>query len=37
MLLLGCKPAGRHTEQHDVFFGIGASLKDLIPDIISLL
>lgn len=35
MLLLGCKPAGRHTEQHDVFFGIGASLKDLIPDIIS--
>ena len=32
-LLLGCTPAGRHTEQHDIFFGIGAALKDLIPDI----
>lgn len=31
MLLLGCKPAGRHTEQHDVFFGIGSSLKDMVP------
>ncbi len=31
MLLLGCKPTGRHTEQHDVFFGIGDSLKDLVP------
>ncbi|MCW3467323.1 DUF1543 domain-containing protein [Chitinophaga nivalis] len=33
MLLLGCKPAGRNTEQHDVFFGIAAQLRDLIPDI----
>lgn len=33
MLLLGCKPNGRHTEQHDVFFGIGADLKELVPDI----
>ncbi len=33
MLLLGCKPAGRHTEQHDVFFGIASSLKDLVPAI----
>lgn len=32
MLLLGCKPEGRHTEQHDVFFGIGEQLRDLIPD-----
>lgn len=32
MLLLGCKPEGRHTEQHDVFFAIGDSLKSLIPD-----
>lgn len=32
-LLLGCKPAGRNTEQHDVFFGIGNSLKDLLPQI----
>ena len=31
MLLIGCKPAGRHTEQHDVFFSIGHQLKDLIP------
>lgn len=30
MLLLGCKPEGRHTEQHDLFFGIGPSLKSLI-------
>jgi len=34
MLLLGCKPRGRHTEQHDVFFGIGSSLKSLVPDIL---
>ena len=34
MLLLGCKPAGRYTEQHDVFFGIGNSLIDLVPEII---
>jgi len=31
MLLIGCRPPGRHTEQHDVFFGIGTSLKDLMP------
>ena len=33
MVLLGCKPKGRYTEQHDIFFGIGYSLKDLVPDI----
>ncbi len=33
MLLLGCKPSGRHTEQHDVFFGIGNSIADLKPNI----
>ena len=32
MILLGCKPKGRHTEQHDIFFGIATSLKELIPD-----
>lgn len=32
MILLGCKPKGRHTEQHDIFFGIAHSLKELIPD-----
>jgi hypothetical protein len=33
MLLLGCTPRGRHTEQHDIFFGIGTSLKELLPAI----
>ncbi|MFC0775499.1 DUF1543 domain-containing protein [Terrimonas alba] len=33
MLLLGCKPPGRNTEQHDIFFGIGTELKELLPDI----
>jgi len=33
MLLLGCKPPGRHTEQHDVFFGMANSLRDLVPEI----
>lgn len=32
MIMLGCRPKGRFTEQHDIFFGIGNSLKDLIPD-----
>lgn len=32
MLLLGCTIPGRHTEQHDVFFGIARKLSDLIPD-----
>jgi len=33
MLLLGSKAPGRHVEQHDYFFGIAASLKELVPDI----
>lgn len=32
-LILGCTPAGRNTEQHDTFFGIGNSLKDLLPQL----
>jgi hypothetical protein len=35
MLLLGCKPSGRNTEQHDIFFGIADNLKELIPDIVA--
>ena len=35
MLLLGCKPKGRHTEQHDVFFGIGENLAALKPQIVN--
>ncbi|NDP28049.1 MAG: DUF1543 domain-containing protein [Flavobacterium sp.] len=31
MIMLGCTPEGRYTEQHDIFFGIGKSLKELIP------
>lgn len=32
MIMLGCRPKGRLTEQHDIFFGIGNSLAELIPD-----
>ncbi|MGO1868344.1 MAG: DUF1543 domain-containing protein, partial [Sphingobacterium sp.] len=32
MVVLGGKPDGRHTEQHDVFFGIASALKELVPD-----
>ena len=31
-VILGGTPAGRFTEQHDVFFGIGNSLGELLPD-----
>ncbi len=34
MFLLGCKPPGRHTEQHDIFFTIGSSLETVKQDII---
>lgn len=33
LLILGCRPKGRNTEQHDTFFGIGDSLSDLLPQI----
>jgi hypothetical protein len=33
MVLLGAKPPGRHVEQHDVFFGIAASIEGLFADI----
>ena len=33
MLLIGATPPERNIEQHDVFFGIGDSIKDLIPDV----
>lgn len=35
MLLIGCTPEGRNIEQHDIFFGIGNSVKDIIPDVIT--
>lgn len=34
MLLLGCTPAGRHIEQHDIFFTISPELPGVIPAII---
>ena len=33
MLLLGCKPEGRHTEQHDTFFTIAENIKDTEEDV----
>jgi Domain of Unknown Function (DUF1543) len=35
MIMLGCTPEGRHTEQHDVFFGIANKLEDLKEDILN--
>jgi len=35
MVLIGCKPKGRNTEQHDIFFGIGKSIKDLVPELLN--
>jgi hypothetical protein len=32
MVLLGCTPNGRLTEQHDIFLGIGTSVLDLKAD-----
>lgn len=34
MMLLGCKPPGRYTEQHDIFFSVGSELKDFVPAIL---
>ncbi len=34
MIMLGCTPKGRLTEQHDIFFGIGNSLFDLKQDML---
>lgn len=35
MLLVGAKPPGRNTEQHDVFFGIGTSIRELLPQVMA--
>ena len=34
-IIIGCTPKGRHTEQHDVFFGIAKNIRDLVPEIIN--
>lgn len=33
MVLVGCTPQGRVIEQHDIFFGVGSSLRDLLPQL----
>ena len=33
MVLLGCRPEGRHTEQHDVFFTIAENLAAAKPQL----
>lgn len=33
MVLVGCRPKGRYTEQHDVFFGIASGLPELVPQL----
>lgn len=35
MLLIGASPPDRNIEQHDVFFGVGETIKDLVPDVIA--
>lgn len=32
MILIGATPKGRNIEQHDIFFGIASSLKELLPE-----
>lgn len=31
MVIMGCNPKGRVTEQHDIFFGIGSNMRELVP------
>lgn len=33
MIMLGCTPPGRHTEQHDIYFTISTSLEDTVPEL----
>lgn len=33
MTMLGCRPAGRITEQHDMFFGVAHDITELVPAI----
>lgn len=33
MILLGCKPKGRNTEQHDIYFGIAEGVTQLISSV----
>lgn len=33
MLLIGAKPPDRHTEQHDILFCIGYSIREVLPQV----
>ncbi len=33
MILIGCTPEGRNTEQHDMFFSIAKNMTELLPQI----
>ena len=35
MLLIGATPPERNIEQHDVFFDIGETIRDLIPNVLA--
>lgn len=35
MLLIGCVPKGRNIEQHDIFFTIGNTIRDVIPQVMA--
>lgn len=35
MILIGCRPEGRFTEQHDIFFTIADSIDDTPEDVIN--
>lgn len=35
MIMLGCKPSGRHTEQHDIFFTIADAIEQTKTDVLN--
>lgn len=35
MVLLGCRPENRLTEQHDIFFTIAPTLKEAVPEMLA--
>ena len=35
MVILGCRPSNRLTEQHDIFFTIARSLKEAVPEMLA--
>jgi hypothetical protein len=35
MMMLGCKPKGRHTEQHDIFFTIADAIEQTKPAVLN--